>query len=450
VDRTHGIDLADPTRPGHHPSRLVLHRGGTRTLIPPVDLGIVTAIILLGCLVGTLTGLLPGLHVNTVAPMVLAVTTLLPTLDTTLGHGTLAALLLFSVALTHTILNVIPTLAAPIPDGDESLVLLPIQRMAQQGRAVDALDISVRASWFGGLIAALVALFVLQLWPMGAPKIPARAAVWGVTSVVVLLVVRHPRPFHATVLFAFAGTAGWLLLPISIVGPLGGDGTILLPAFAGLFGAPLLLIALSEEIDPDGVPEDDGSGAPPLRIAQWLGTGCGLLVALFPGLTSATAGAVGRAIRQPANDDEEVAMLSAVDTANVVGNTAALMVWGATRSGASAAAAVAEPRLSSSGAGLLAALAVLTLILSTWFAAWGTLRYGPGLVVRLRRIDPQRLALFGLILLTAIVLVHSGPLGIAVAAALVPLGMLPHHWGVPRALLMGFLLVPYLASATVS
>lgn len=398
---------------------------------------------------GTLTGLLPGLHVNTVAPMVLGATALIPALGRGVGQGTLAALLLFSVALTHTILNVIPTLAAPIPDGDESLVLLPIQRMAQQGRAVEALDISVRASWLGGLVAAIVALAVLQAWPMGAPRIPPRMAVWGVTAVVVLLVVRHPRPFHAVGLFALAGTAGALLLPLTIVGPLGGDGTILLPAFAGLFGAPLLLIALSEEIDPEA-PAAAGriTAPPPPRIASWLGTGCGLLVALFPGLTSATAGAVGRAIRLPANDDEEVAMLSAVDTANVVGNTAALLVWGATRSGASAAAEVAEPRLSLSGAGLLAGLTVSTLIVATWLSAWGTLRYGPGLVTRLRRIDPQRLALFGLLLLIGIVLVHSGPLGLVVAAALVPLGMLPHQWGVPRALLMGFLLVPYLVSAT--
>lgn len=412
-----------------------------------IDLVAVVFVILLGCMIGTVTGLLPGLHVNTVAPMVLGVTLLLPAFVSGLGPGMLAALLLFSVALTHTILNVIPTLAAPIPDGDETLILLPVQRMAQQGRAVEALSLSVRASWLGGLVAAIVALLVLQLWPLGAPKIPQRGAIWGVTAVVLLLIIRHPRPFHAVALFVLAGTAGWLLLPVTIVGPLGGDGTILLPAFAGLFGAPLLLIALSEDLGPDAPTDEAALAAGPSRIAAWLGTGCGLLVALFPGLTSATAGAVGRALRQPVNDAEEVTMLSAVDTANVVGNTAALLVWGATRSGASAAAQVAEPRLTLSGAGLLAALTVATLIAATWIAAWGTIRFGPRLVTRLRRIDPHRLALFGVLLLALIVLVHSGPLGITVAAALIPLGLLPHHWGAPRALLMGFLLVPYLASA---
>ncbi len=415
--------------------------------------------VLLGSLIGSITGLIPGVHVNTVAPLVLAIA-LAGGVQNGGSDGALwAALLLFSVATVHTILNVIPTLAAPLPEDDTALILMPVQRMAQNGHATSALSISIVGSWIAASLAILLLLVILFLFPRHLPRLPHGVTLFGVTAILFLLIVRQSRPWHATGILLLSGIAGMLLLPRSFPGPLGGDGTVLLPAFAGLYGAPLLVMTLSEKPpDPHGPtdtnektpdPEDDQTERLPRSppVAPLLGTACGLLVALFPGLTSATAGAFGRALRSPKNDAEDVAMLSAVDTANVIGNSGALVVWGATRSGASAAALTAYPSIAATGAGTTGALALATLLGAAALASLGALRWGSGLVVRLRRIPARNLALGALLLLVAIVAIASGPGGLLVTLFLLPLGLLPHHWGAPRALLMGFLLVPYLAGS---
>lgn len=415
--------------------------------------------VLIGSLIGGFTGLIPGVHVNTVAPLVLAVA-LAGGAQSGGSDGALwAALLLFSVATVHTILNVIPTLAAPLPEDDTALILMPVQRMAQNGHAASALSISIVGSWVAASLAILLLLAVLFLFPRHLPRLPHGATIFAVTAILFLLVIRQSRPWHATGVLLLSGLAGALLLPRSFPGPLGGDGTVLLPAFAGLYGAPLLVMTLSEKPPvPDGAQTEADEDPPDEQIettpvpkstptAPLLGTACGLLVALFPGLTSATAGAFGRALRSPKNDAEDVSMLSAVDTANVIGNTGALLIWGATRSGASAAAITAHPAIAATGAGTTAALGLASLLGAAALASLAALRWGSGLVIRLRRVPSRNLATGALLLLVFIVAMASGPMGLLVTLFLLPLGLLPHFWGAPRALLMGFLLVPYLAGS---
>lgn len=411
-----------------------------------------TAAVIAGTLVGLTTGLLPGLHVNTVAPVLLGIALLL---DAPL----IGALLVVAAATAHTVINVVPTLAAPLPDDDTALVLLPIQRMAQNGAALHALHVSVRASWAGGLLATWLVLLVFLAFPRGLAEIPDILALYAVVGVLVLLVYRHSRPGRALTVFALAGLAGHILLPVTLVGPLGGDGSVLMPAFAGLYGAPLLVITLMEPVAAPGPVDptedtdraDDPHGAEPDlpgpgRMPLLIGTGCGILVSLFPGLTSATAGAFGRSLRAPEEDVEDVAMLSAVNTANVVGNTGMLLLYGATRSGAGLAVGRILPESLGVGTSVLAAGVVAAVATSLALAAIATLHLGPPLVNRLRRIPARPMALGALALLVAIVFLTTGLLGALVAAALLPLGMAPHRWGAPRALLMGFLLGPYLAA----
>ncbi|MBW3583916.1 MAG: tripartite tricarboxylate transporter permease [Euryarchaeota archaeon] len=396
-------------------------------------------VVLAGTLGGACTGLLPGLHVNTLAPLLLASAVFLDPLA--------AVLLILSVATSHTIVNVVPTLAAPLPEDDTSLVLLPIQRLARAGHAGPALLASVRASWAAGALAAILGLLFLLL-PIPFDGIPNAWTRTGVLGIVLLLILGTRRPGHAALLFLFAGAAGIILLPHSIPGPLGGDGSVLLPAFAAFFGTPLLVMALAgPPTGDDPTPDATGAMENPGFLPTLLGTGCGLLVSLFPGLTSATAGAFGRAVRSPDNDIEDVAMVSAVNTANAMGNTVMMVLLGATRSGANAAAARLDPEIGGIGASTAAAALVAGLLVTTALSALLVLRTGPRLVGVLRRLPPRGLAAGGLGLLATIVFLANGPFGLLLVLFLLPLGFLPHHWSVPRALLMGFLLVPYLFAA---
>lgn len=392
---------------------------------------------------GVVTGLLPGLHVNTLAPVLVG-------LGLSLDAPLVAAVVIVATATTHTVLNVVPTLAAPLPDEDTALMLLPIQQMARAGRACEALRISVRASWVGGLSAIVVVLAAAWTFPR-LPSMPPAWTTLGVTAIVALLILKHPRGPLALFVFLLSGAIGALMLSMRTVGPFGGDGNMLLPIFTGFFGFPMLWLALREApvgdaSSPVTDSSDPGSRLGVPALATIVGTFCGILVSLFPGLTSATAGAFGRALRRPDDDVEEVAMLSAVDTANAVGNAGALLLWGATRSGASIAMErVAGPLLATDatrGLAVVLGALVVSLVVGSSVALAG----GPWLVTKLRGIPPRIAASAGIALLAMIVLLVNGFWGLLVAVMLVPLGLLPHRWQVPRALLMGVLLVPFLVS----
>ncbi len=403
----------------------------------------------LGVGLGTATGLVPGLHVNTIAPGLVALGLL-----TDAPFAATAGIL--ATATTHTILNVIPTLAAPIPDEETSLLLLPIQQLARAGHAGIALEASVRASWRAGIVACVLVLVALWAAP-SAPRPAPALTIAVVTGVVAMMILRHPRGPYALVVLLASGAVGYLLLDVTLAGPFGGDGSPLLAVLTGFFGFPMLWLVLRDQTDSDTTSDSDGSDDSPgsdpedegPTCPSWwahaTGMACGIMVSLFPGLTSATAGAFGRALRPSPDELEEVAMISAVDTANAVGNVGALLLWDAQRSGATIAVARVAGTSSVWGRDVLGLLLACTLA-SVGLASWMALTWGPRLVATLRRVPPRRAAWAGVLILASIVLVGNGPGGLLVAALVTPLGLLPHRWQVPRALLMGVLLVPYLVA----
>ena len=87
-----------------------------------------------GLILGTITGLMPGIHPNLIA-VVLA------------GIFTDSTILIFTTAVTHTFLNSIPTTYLSIPDAETALSLHPSQEYAKKGRAHEAVILTIIGSF---------------------------------------------------------------------------------------------------------------------------------------------------------------------------------------------------------------------------------------------------------------------------------------------------------------
>ncbi|MCK5038839.1 MAG: tripartite tricarboxylate transporter permease [Thermoplasmata archaeon] len=131
---------------------------------------------LIGCGFGIFTGLIPGIHVNNVAHMVLVSQTGIITLATMLfgwaGPSTgdliiIISSLIIGTVITHTFLDFIPSVFLGAPDGDTALSVLPGHRMLMEGRGFEAVKCSVTGS-FGAMIFSLVLLIPLRLF-IGQP-----------------------------------------------------------------------------------------------------------------------------------------------------------------------------------------------------------------------------------------------------------------------------------------
>ncbi len=131
---------------------------------------------LIGCGFGILTGLIPGIHVNNVAHMVLVSQTVIISLATMLfgwaGPETkdiiiIISSLIIGTVVTHTFLDFIPSVFLGAPDGDTALSVLPGHRMLMEGRGFEAVKCSATGS-FGAMIFALILLIPLRLF-IGEP-----------------------------------------------------------------------------------------------------------------------------------------------------------------------------------------------------------------------------------------------------------------------------------------
>ncbi|HEX7468624.1 MAG TPA: tripartite tricarboxylate transporter permease, partial [Methanobacterium sp.] len=106
------------------------------------------AACLLGVICGALTGLIPGIHVNTVGAFVFASSASLLTFIS----PEFLCVLLISMAISHALLEFIPSMFLGVPEEGTVLSVLPGHHLLLQGRGKEA----IRLVALGGFGAVLV------------------------------------------------------------------------------------------------------------------------------------------------------------------------------------------------------------------------------------------------------------------------------------------------------
>ena len=214
---------------------------------------------------GSLTGLIPGFHVNNVALILLALSPVFLSWGIPLSA---VAAIIVSTGTVHTFLNYIPSALLGAPDGDTALSLLPGHRMLLSGNAPRGVAWSARGSQLGLflslplIIVARIAfgdelgwydylrniIFFLLLgisflllatettrldWPKWMRKLSMNKLATD---------SRFAGFLAATGFFLLSGFYGWAVFSLPARSPVGiPDASLLLPSLAGLFGIANLL-----------------------------------------------------------------------------------------------------------------------------------------------------------------------------------------------------------------
>ena len=395
---------------------------------------------------GTVTGLVPGLHVNSVAFVLVGVA---PTVD---GPAAAVASAVLAAGVVHTFLSIVPGLVLGVPDAATAPGALPGHRLVLAGRGREAIRLSALGS--GVALAASVAVALPLSRAVAAGREWLLAALPFLLAVIAgLLILAEPTrrgKAGGAVCLAVATALGLLALDLPASGPLTPDGaaSMLAPIFGGLFGAPILLDALDAR---GAIPPQDGTdlGLAPRGVARAAlsGVGGGTLVGYLPGVSAGVAavlalgGAGGSGPAGRGSDRAYVVATSGVDTATAVFAVASLAVLGAPRSGVTVA--VAEL---GTGSGSVPGIGLAGMLLVIVFAA------GLGVVLLVvlgdrylsvvRRLPRRPLVVGVLGLLLALSVGFAGVLGGAVFCIAAVVGLLPPRVGARRVHLMGVLLGP--------
>ncbi|MFB6081774.1 MAG: tripartite tricarboxylate transporter permease [Halanaeroarchaeum sp.] len=404
---------------------------GIRVVVDPAAAALALGFVAAGIALGTLSGLTPGLHVNTIAVVLGAVASDVPGPPHLVGAAMLAA------GITHSFLDVVPTLAIGVPDAAMSVSALPGHRLVLGGRGREALRLSAVGSASAILVAGVLGLPVTVAMRALVPLIDRFFPLLVGGVVAVLLVTEPDSRGRIGGMFALAasGLLGVLTLDAPTAGLAPGGGT-LLPLLSGLFGVPVLVHAASGAgVPPQG--DTTISGTRP-RTLGWgsVGAIAGAVVAYVPGISAAVAAALAFAVvPRETGARGFITTVSGVNTANAVFALFALVAVGTPRTGV--LVAFERARLPPNLPLLLAAVGMAAAVSFVLVPVIGD-RY----LRVVGAIDPERLTVGVGALLVLLVAVFTGPIGVAILGVASLVGMIPPAYGARRVHLMGVLFVP--------
>ncbi|MFB6110881.1 MAG: tripartite tricarboxylate transporter permease [Halodesulfurarchaeum sp.] len=404
---------------------------GIRIVSNPSGAVLALCFIGAGVVLGTVSGLTPGLHVNTLAILLASIAPQIPAAPHLVGAALLAA------GVVHSFLDIVPTLAIGVPDAAMAISALPGHRLVLGGRGREALRLSALGS--GGAILTAVVLGLPITWLMirVAPVLIDHIGV-VLTGVALLLVLTEHSTrarFGGVLATLTSGALGVLTLDIETGGLLPG-GDMLLPLLSGLFGVPVLVLAAQGA----GIPPQSGTtlALNPRSMGKWslLGAVSGAVVAYVPGVSAAVA-AVVAFVGLPGEADDRgfIVTISGVNTANTVFALYALIALGAPRTGVLVAFERAKlpPNLPLLLVAILLAAAVALVLVPT---------VGDRYLDLVGNLNSMRLSLGVGVLLVLLSGVFTGPVGVLVLAVASLVGLLPIHFQSRRVHLMGVLFVP--------
>jgi len=385
--------------------------------------------LIVGVMLGCVTGLFPGLHINIVAAFLLA----------SLSFGFLDRIVLVvfivAMAITHTFIDFIPSVFLGAPEEDSFLSVLPGHQLLMDGKGFEAVVLAL----YGSLIALpiiLVFSFVFVYFLDDFYEI-VRTIIPFVLIFISLYVVFSERDFIlAGIVFLMAGFLGLIVFELPVKEPL-------LPLLSGLFGIPSLVVSLKKKTR---IPKQEIISLRNIRLKisellKGVFGGCisAPLCSFLPGIGSGHAAVIGSEILGIGENKRVFLFLvGMINTIVMALSFVTIYAIGRTRSGAAVAVFKVLGKIS---------VEDLVLIIFVVFLS-GMIAFVIGIFLArffaraIEKFNYGKVSIVVIVVLFFVNLVLSNWLGVLVLTISSALGVFAVLSGVRRIQLMGVLLIP--------
>ncbi|MFB6180338.1 MAG: tripartite tricarboxylate transporter permease [Candidatus Nanohalobium sp.] len=361
----------------------------------------IAAVALAGIMTGTFTGLIPGIHPNTV------IFSLFPFYFSLNINLPVFTVFIAALSVSHTFHDFLPAIYLNAPSADSAVASLPGARKALEGEGPEAFQYTLD----GGLLSTVFFTFSLPFFFLFLSDVYglASALMPWILGFFLLFILLSNWSKAAVAVTVFSGVLGVLAFNTSV-----NQNFVLMPVFSGLFAAPALLELLKTGKD---LPEQEKEPSP-LNLK---GGGTGFLAGILAGTVPGVGAGVATSFLSPLIDNEKASLtgLGAVNTADIFMSLVALFIIGKARSGAS----VAVEALGSLDFSLLV-LALGTSFFSAGLSFLLAQRVEALFLKLLEWFNLQLIALPVLIVLFSVSLIFTGFIGVLILLVSALIGLL--------------------------
>lgn len=384
--------------------------------------------IIAGIFLGTLTGITPGIHINTVTALLIANLSVFSFLSIT----SLVAFIV-SLAITHTILDFIPSILTGATDEESFLSVLPGHEMLLQGKGREAISLVLIGALTSIPIILLLAMPFIKITPIIYEKITYYIP-FILIFISLYIILRENKIWAALVIFLATGILGYSSLNSPIKDPL-------LPLLGGLFGASSIIISLNQKIK---IPYQEPINLKNLKglkkdyIKSFLGSLISSPFCSFlPAIGSGHAATISSEL-VPQSRKSFLIMLGTINLIIMTLSFATLYSIGKTRTGAAAAVKNIVRELTIIDLWKIISIAIVSIILICIIALLIT-----NLFIRIiEKTNYRNISIVMLIILTLAVITLSNIHGLIVFITSTAWGIFAIKSNVRRINMMGCLLVP--------
>lgn len=169
----------------------------------------------LGIFIGTMTGMVPGIHVNTAGAIIFAGSTFLLTIIS----PEFLCILLISMSIAHALIEFVPSMLLGVPEEGTAAGILPGHRMVLEGRSKEA----IRIVSVGGFGAIIIIVLMLPIFAVALPFLSevSKPYTWIFLSVMsLILTYKLTGTFRnfcwSLLLFILSGILGWIIFQTPI------------------------------------------------------------------------------------------------------------------------------------------------------------------------------------------------------------------------------------------
>jgi putative membrane protein len=346
-----------------------------------------------GVAAGVFTGLVPGIHPNTV------IFTAVPYYLSSGIETMHFVAFLTGMSVSHTFHDFLPAFFISAPDAESALSSVSAAEMVKSGKGLEAFRYTVYGALFSllpvMLFSALSFFYLEQLygWISGFME-------HILLFFLFFMVLDSENRFGSALVAVFAGALG----VASFQSPVN-QNFVFIPLFSGLFAVPAIISSLRSDYK---IPDQD---PPSLKFPEAfrggiVGSAAGFLAGVIPGIGAA----VSTSFLSPLMDRSRrkfMASMGAVNTTDIIFSLVALYLIERARSGVSVALELLGSEVNLVLVGVLA-------LLSVFVSAFTALKVSGRYVDSLRSVQAEKLLYSVLALLAAVVFLVTGILGLLV------------------------------------